>query len=291
MPKIYVEINQQVNFNIIIRNDPVSSIFYRQHVDLMRRQPESYKAKIVDATKYTINYFIDLIKQAQSQGAIDWSHYDIKFGPEYYAENQLQFNNMHKDLEVVAGIHKYGDLSSEARSLIDEMHCCLHTLETDSAPLDYNFTGRDWILFNYYADLEKTLMPEPVKFTREIQPGQVILDYCYVGKEPLVCALHDDNSILLQTCKMIDRISASWKLYTGKYTCQAWLPQMPDNIDQTLTNWYYQHEDDMKTLGYSLEKIIDHTGFYVVGEIDDHSVFSYLNNTPNITVTDYKLVD
>ena len=31
-----------------------------------------------------------------------------------------------------------------------------------------------------------------------------MLDYPYVGKEPYFCMMHNDNSMLLQTCKMID---------------------------------------------------------------------------------------
>lgn len=291
MPKIHVEINQTVEFNIDLYTDPVSQIFFEQHKKINQTDPIKSKAVIVDIDKYTINYFIDLIKQAQSLGAVDWSHYDIKPGPDYYESNQTQFNLMHKDLELIAGVQKYQGLNTEQIKLLDDLHCCLHCLEKDSAPLDYTFSPRAYVLFNYYMDYERTLMPEPVKFKRSIEPGEIMLDYGYVGKEPIYCMIHEDNSLLQQTCRMIDRVSLSWKLYAGTRIGTQWGPDpWPKDVDAELTQWYYQHQTDMEALGYSLEKILDHTGFYTVGKIDDLSVLEYLRTTPNIQVSDYKLI-
>jgi hypothetical protein len=291
MSKIYVEINQTVNFNIEIYKDPVSQIFFQQHQTVGQTDPTRSVASIVDASKYTINYFINQINQAKAIGAIDWSKYKIQAGMEYYHDNQRQFNEMHKDLEVVAGIQQYAGLNDEQKQLLDDMHCCLHSLEKDSAPLDYHFDSRSYILFNYYVDYARTLMPEPVKFKRSIEPGEVMLDYGYVGKEPIYCMIHNDNSILQQTCRMIDRISLSWKLHLNDQPGTQWGPDpWPKDVDAELTAWYYENKNDMDALDYSLEKILNHTGFYTVGRIDNLSVLKYLRDTPNIQVTDYQLL-
>ena len=294
MPKIHIEINREIEFNINIYDDPISQIFYQQHQRARTEDSVRSVASIVDNTKYTINYFLSLVQRAKEIEAVDWTGYRIQPGIENYESNQLQFNDMHKDLEVVAGLNQYAGLSQDQKDVLDDLHCCLHTLETKSAPIDYQFRRRDVALFNYYMWTPERLavMPEPVKFKRQIEPGEVQLDYGYVGKEPIFCAIHHDNSMLQQTCKMIDRISLSWKLYLGENTGHQWGPDpWPDDVDATLTEWFNDNCEDMAALGYSLEKVIDHCGFYTVGKIDDLSKLEYLRITPNIQVTGYKLID
>ena len=291
MSKIHVEINQAVRFDIEIYNDPVSQLFFQQHQDIGQRDPDRSVATIVDTTKYNINYFIDLIQQANSAGVVDWTRFDIKAGLDHYDSNQYQFNDMHKDLELIAGINRYAGLDDAQMKLVDDLHCCLHSLETSSAPLDYRFDSRSYVNFNYYVGYNLNLMPEPVKFKRSIEPGEVMLDYPYVGKEPIFCMMHHDNSILQQTCKMIDRISISWKLCVGNCTGKQWGPDpWPQDIDTELTEWYHQNKGDMDALGYDLQKILDHTGFCTVGRINDLSVLKYLRTTANIQITDYQLI-
>ena len=119
-----------------------------------------------------------------------------------------------------------------------------------------------------------------------------MLDYGYVGKEPIYCAIHKDNSMLQQTCKMIDRISLSWKLYVNPTPLTQWGPDpWPADVDATLTEWFNDNLTDMSALGYTLQKVLDHAGFYTVGRIDDLSKLDYLRNTPNIQVTKYELID
>lgn len=294
MPKIHIEINKAVDFNIDIYDDPISQIFFQQHQRARAEDPVRSIATINDPTKYTISYFIDRVEYAKTIGAIDWTQYSIKPGLENYENNQRQFNAMHKDLEVAAGINKYAGLNPEQRDVINDLHCCLHSLETTQAPMDYNFQVRNVATFNYYMWTSDMLsvMPEPVKFRRSIEPGEVNLDYGYVGKEPIHCAIHNDNSMLQQTCKMIDRVSLSWRLYLGKTTETRWGPDpWPDDIDATLTKWYYENKEDMDALGYTLQKILDHAGFYPIGRVDDLSKLDYLRNTPNIQVTGYELIN
>lgn len=293
MPKIYVQINQAIDFNIEIYDDPVSEIFFQQLLDIRANHYELHQPRIIDLNKYTINYFIDLVRHAQEIGAIDWTHYEIRPEMEYYQQNQRYFNEMHKDLEVRAGIQKYAGLNQQQIDVIDDLHCCLHSLETDSAPMDYQFDHRGIAMFQYRIAYDVALMPEPVKFKRTIDPGEVMLDYCYVGKEPFFCMMHDDDSILQQTCKMIDRVSLSWKLYThDSKSNDRWGPDpWPDDVDAALTEWWWAHQSDMEAMGYSLEKVLNHTGFYTVGRIDDLSKLRYIRTTPNIQVTDYQLIE
>ena len=293
MPKIYVEINQAIDFNINIYNTPIGEKFFNQHATIRKVDPDRSVPIITDFTKYTINYFITLIDQAAKTNTLDWSAYNIQAGTEFYEANQAQFNLMHKDLEVVAGIHKYAGLDQSQMKLVDELHCCLHSLETSEAPLDYKFTERHLASMHYFLNpLEDNQIPEPVKFSRVIRPGEIMLDYPYVGKEPFSCMSHHDNSKLQQTCKMIDRISYNWIMHLGDTDNTRWYPPPhTDNVDEALTEWYYLNRADMDALGYSLQKILDHTGFCIVGRIDNLSKLEYMRTTPNIQITGYQLVD
>lgn len=290
MSKIFIEVNQRVNFSITTYDTPVACLFYKQTSDTVRTQPRA-TVQINDSSYHTLGYFQDLIAEAKSRNILDWDQYKLLAGPEHYHTRQINLNIMHKDLEVIAGIKKYEGIPHEDRQLIDEMHCCLHSLERPDAPLDYNFSPRTWINFDLRAPVEKCQIPEPIKFSRELRPGQVVLTFPYVGKEPLVCAIHQDNSLLTQTCKVIEHISAGWKLYTGNGVVDQWELNQPSDVDGTLTKWFNDNLSDMNTLGYSLEQIINHTGFCIVGEVQDHSVFEYLNTTPRIEITKYSFED
>ena len=293
MPKIYVEINQAIDFNINIYNTPIGEKFFNQHATIRKVDPDRSVPIITDFTKFTINYFITLIDQAAKTNTLDWSAYNIQAGTEFYEANQVQFNSMHKDLEVVAGIHKYAGLDQSQMKLVDELHCCLHSLETSEAPLDYKFTERHLASMHYFLNpLEDNQIPEPVKFSRVIRPGEIKLDYPYVGKEPFSCMTHHDNSKLQQTCKMIDRISYNWNMHLGDNDNTRWYPPPhTDNVDEALTEWYYLNRADMDALGYSLQKILDHTGFCIVGRIDNLSKLEYMRTTPNIQITGYQLIN
>jgi hypothetical protein len=293
MPKIYVEINRSVDFNIDIYDTPVGEKFFNQLVSVMAHDPVRAVPFFQDFTKFTLTYFSTLIEQAHNTRTVDWRIYQLLPGPENYEANQLQFNLMHKDLEVIAGLSHYAGLDDAQISLIDEMHCCLHNLETTEAPLDYVFTGRYYANFNYCVAIpEDNHMPAPVKFTRSIQPGEIMLDYPYVGKEPYFCMMHNDNSLLQQTCKIIDRVSLNWKLHLDTEVGTGWGPlPWPDDVDAALTNWYYANQTDLDVLGYDLQKILDHIGFCIPGKIDNLSKMEYLRNTPNIQVTEYQLIN
>ena len=295
MPKIYIEINQAIDFTISIYDTLVGEKFFNQLVTIRKSDSVRSVPVITDFTKYTINYFITLIDQAARTNTLNWSAYNIQAGAEFYEANQVQFNSMHKDLEVLAGIHKYAGLDDSQMQLVDELHCCLHSLETSEAPLDYKFTERHLANMSYFMNRgEDDQMPEPVKFSRVICPGEIMLEYPYVGKEPFSCMAHHDNSKLQQTCKMIDRISYNWKMHLGDYNNTRWYPPpapAPDNVDEALTKWYYLNQADMDALGYSLQKILDHTGFCIVGRIDNLSKLEYMRTTPHIQITGYQLIN
>jgi len=293
MPKLHVEVNQQMDFKVDIYDTPIGNQFFNQHLAAVARDPKNAVPVITDYTKYTINYFLKLVQQALDTNTLNWDNYTIVPGIENYHSNQVQFNLMHKDLEIVAGLDHYAGLGQDQIDLINELHCCLHGLETIHAPLDYKFEPRAIVNFSYFIDNgTNNHMPEPTKFSRAMLPGEIMLDYPYVGREPIFCMIHNDNSILQQTCKMIDRISLNWKLYTNNNTLKVWGPlPWPNDVDAELTKWYYEYQTDMEALGYSLQKILDHTGFCIPGRVEDRSKLVYLRDTPNIQVTGYQLIN
>lgn len=292
MARIYVQINNEIDFHIQIYDDEISQIFFLQFAALKGLYPDHYKVEINDVNKWTVDYFIELVAKAKQTNVVSWDHYPIVSGADSFQANQPYFNDMHKDLEVIAGIQKYGNLDQAARDLVDELHCCLHSLEKENAPQSFVFQPREVVNFKYkLGHIHKTKMPGQPKFKRVLESGQVFLDFPYVGKEPTFCMMHNDNTMLQQTCKIIDRVTYTWKLYTGTEPCTRWgAGPWPDNFDTALTAWYNQNREDMQALGYSLQQVLDHTGFYPVGEIDNKEHLLYLRNHPRLDVTAYELL-
>lgn len=292
MSKIYIKINDDVDFNIRLYDDAISKIFYQQLVDLRESQFSRHQAFVSEKNRFNLQYFRSLLDQARNQGIFDWQHFQISPDLAKRKSNQVQFNAMHKEVEVLAGIQKYGDLDADERRLVDEIHHCLHALEAPDPMIEPGWRPRVFLAMRYDANIDrKTLMPSDTKFKRYLAPGQVTLDFPYVGKEPLICLLHKDDSQLLQTCKVIDHVSYTWNLFLGPGMTRNIIPEQPHNIDAALTAWYEDHKADMEHLGYDLQKVLDRTGFCTVGEIDDKSCLKYLRNMPRVEVTEYRLID
>lgn len=292
MPKFYLEINNEVDFYVDLYDNPVVERFYAAHKDLQDNHPDWAHAALQDYNRFNIDYFKDLINQAQTQNIVDWAHYQILPGAEHYDANQVIFNQMHRDVEVKAGINKYEGLEDNQRLLVDELHWCLHSLESPDAPKDYKFRPRDIIQITYRGELVRPEMPEDTVFSRSIDPGEIMLDFPYVGKEPLYCLMHNDNSMLEQACKIIQHISFSWKMHLSPHTAQQWAggPYWPKNYDKEMTEWYMQHKETLDSMGYSVPLMLARSGFCKVGKITDTSKLEYIRTQPVIKLTNYQLL-
>lgn len=292
MPKFHVEINNEVDFYINLYDTDVAERFYQAHAEVKRDRPDWAQARLQDYNRFNIDYFKELIDQAQQQNIVNWAHYKILPGAENYESNQIVFNQMHRDVEVKAGINKYEGLKDEQRLLVDELHWCLHSLESPDAPKDYTFRPRDIIQITYRGELVRPEMPKDTVFTREIHPGEIMLDFPYVGKEPLYCLMHNDNDMLEQACKIIEHISFSWKMHLPPFSVTQWAggAYWPKNVDQELTAWYHQHQDRLDQMGYSVDLMLARAGFCTIGRIDDITKLDYVRNTPVIKLTNYELL-
>jgi hypothetical protein len=292
MPKFYFEVNNKVDFYVDIYDTPIGEKFYAMHKDLAVNHSDWATPFINDDNRYTIRYLNELIDRAQKTNTVDWTCFNILHGPEHYAANQLQFNDMHKDLEVKAGIEKYAGLDGTQRKLVDEMHWCLHSLEKADAPEDFEFKPRDIMQMIYRGDYVRPPMPAGTVFDRKIMPGEVMLDFPYVGKEPMTCLLHKDNSLLRQTCKVIDHISFTWKMHLSPNMCNRWAPgDWPRDVDAALTQWAAENQEDLDYLGYTPQFITQRAGFCIVGKISDTSKLTYIRSAPTVDITQYYLVD
>jgi len=199
---------------------------------------------------------------------------------------------MHRDVEVRAGIEKYAGLEDDQRLLVDELHWCLHSLESPNAPKDYKFVPRDVIQLTYRGELVRPEMPKDTVFKKQLLSGEIMLDYPYVGKEPLYCIMHDDNDMLEQACKIIEHISYSWKLHLSPRTATQWAggPRWPRDVDAALTAWYYEHQTILDRMGYGLDLILARSGFCPVGIVDDVTKLDYVRHQPVIKLTNYELL-
>jgi hypothetical protein len=286
-----VEFNKNIEVRVDIYDTTLAQIFYDQHVHYQNNVESYGTPSLMDHSRFTIKYFEELIEKARDIPGFSWQQYDIKPGMENYINNQRQFNSMHRDLEVWAGINKYAGLSVPQQTLLNELHCCLHTLETPNVKHRYEFRGRDFLQIRH--DIEKTLtrMPDKTKFERVVFQGQIVLEYPYVGKEPMACLLHNDNSELEQSCRVIDHVSLGWKMNVSRGEQTHWLPRtFPENIDQALTEWYYTNQKSLDNLGYDLDLILSRSGWAVVGQIRDVRQLGYLRKTQYLEITGYDLI-
>ena len=292
MPKFHVEINNEVDFYINLYDHEVAERFYQAHADVKRNHPDWAQARLQDHNRFNITYFKKLIAQAQAQNIVNWAHYEILPGAENYAANQVVFNHMHRDVEVRAGIEKYAGLEDDQQLLVDELHWCLHSLESPDAPKDYKFQPRDIVQFTYRGELVRPEIPKHTVFKKQLLPGEIMLDYPYVGKEPLYCIMHEDNNMLEQACKIIEHISYSWKLHLSPTTATQWAggPCWPRDVDAALTAWYYDHQETLDRMSYGLDLILARAGFCPVGIIDDVDKLDYIRHQPTIKLTNYELL-
>lgn len=289
---IYLEFNNECETWVDIYDTPLGEAFYQQHKQLKLNNACYGQPILADHARYTISYFNRLVQQAQEVPGIDWYKYNILPGEHNYHHNQQQFNDMHRDLEVLAGINNYQGLTNSQKSLMNELHCCLHTLETPAAKYMYEFRGRDFMQFKHDIAMTMSRIPQGTRFDRVIHQGQVILDYPYVGKEPMACLMHQDNTILQQSCRVVDHISAGWKTNVSTAEQKNWLPvQFPEDIDSSLTSWYYDNIVDMNALGYDLDLVLARSGWPIVGQIRDMRKIKYLRYTEYLEITGYELVD
>lgn len=290
MAKIYVEFNDEIDFNIDIYDDEVSNIFFQQQKKL--NDSEKYLPEIDKFELYSIDYFHELIQKAKNLGIIDFTKYVISPKKEDFQTNENQFNEMHKTIEVMAK-NLFSMVPEIHQPILNNIHNCLHYLEEKNLASDLSykeFTKRNFLKTMYSKRDPSTysMIPESVKFSRNILRGEVTITYCFTGREPIICAVTNDNSILSQTCKMVNRIGYNWILYLNdsSYTVAAKNNILSGKkIDQTLEKWYYENKEFADSVNYSLEKLINRTGYYPVGIVRNEDALSYISETKSINIT------
>ena len=291
MTKMKIEINFNFELCIEFYDNALADLFVKQHKTLKNLHSNNYWPRF-DNNVYTIKYLEDLITKANKE-ILNWN-YSIKPGIENYKQNQLIFNQMHKTIEEIAKNNTLHNYNQRQQSLLHEIHCAIHGIEYPDAVYDKSFNGRGCINAGYFHGSSDKLekMPNDIKFSRTLHQGEMFLDYPYVGKEPFYCMLHEDNSNLLQTCKIIDRVSLSWLLYLQPKTVTNFLTNHNvDNIDANLTEWYKNHQTTLEKLNYSLDDVLNHTGFAKIGKITNINDCEYLANTRYLNINAYEIID
>ena len=97
-------------------------------------------------------------------------------------------------------------------------------------------------------------MINSLPFQKKIKRGDVYLGFPHVGKSPEVCMLQDDNSNLLQTCRLHDKITCDLLISIVDQVCQT---------DEQLITWY----EENKITTFTKEEMLKYNGWATIGEV------------------------
>jgi hypothetical protein len=137
-----------------------------------------------DQQKYTLDYFKNLVIQAQEILKWNWhaDNYDVNIT-----------TRLHKDLEqyLVAG---FENIPEDHDHLIHELHFCLHAIESGSR--------RDnWLQIEWYNDAGFFINGAEFPGKIDLEFGDLRLQNPFVGHHPLFLYQQQDNTNISQTCK------------------------------------------------------------------------------------------
>ena len=91
----------------------------QQYKELVKKNYENEFPIFRDRAKYTIEYMLQLAREAKKKLGWDWSfdHYDIGITA-----------LLHKDIEQLVG-NGFGSVPAEIDNLLHELHYCLHVVQ------------------------------------------------------------------------------------------------------------------------------------------------------------------
>ena len=114
-------------------------------------------------------------------------------------------------------------------------------------------------------------MPSDVEpFEKKLKYGDVYLGFPHVGKSPEVCMLHNDNSNLLQTCRIHNKIVCDILISIIDHTCET---------DAQLISWY----DENKITMFTKNEMLKYNGWATIGEvINKNEIKNMVWNNPKM---------
>jgi hypothetical protein len=241
MPSIYVKFK---NYNELVLRISDSDLG-KQYCALVRQNYEQSRPIFRDRPRYTVEYMLELARQAKTQLNWDWSfdHYDVSITA-----------LLHKDIERLLGTDGFNSVPEELDNLLHELHYCLHIVQDGST----NKRRVGWLQIEWYNDNGFPLLGTDL-FKQYLKFGDIRLQNPYVGHGPLQIFLEKDFSNIPQTCKFHNFVKPGINITINN---------IPFVDPQVVLESFKQHYSEFVDL-HTPEKILSYTGYPVIGVVEN----------------------
>ena len=216
-----------------------------------------------DPPKYTVTYLRQLATQAKE--ILNWNWLKDDYNLEVTTK-------LHKDIEQYLAIG-YDNIPAEHDHLLDELHFCLHAVESGSQ-------RNSWLQVEWFNDRGFSISPDEYPAKIGLDFGDIRLQNPYVGHHPLYLYEQRDNINIMQTCRFHDFAKPGFNLVVApinKNGINYYFDQ------QAYLNWFHANAEDFIST-HSEEILLKYTGHPVVGHVVNLDDLKLLIQQPAIEI-------
>jgi len=266
MKQIGVKFAEHAELEIELNNLAVADRYHK----LIQQNYQRQFPMFYDSAKYNVEYLQSLVPQARELFGWDW----IVDDP--FVNNTTR---LHKDIEQLIG-QGFENIPAEWDELVNEMHFCLHAIETKQqtgAVRDATMTV-EWLNDSGFA------LPEDFVFQPTTSYGDIKLQNPYVGHPPMMIFNQKDKENIFQTCRFHDLVKPGIAFYIAKTLSKdpldkefstAWL--------ETYKKWWHSNAPEFVE-HHGWDKILRYTGWPVVGQVKNLAVLDQVRIAPILTL-------
>lgn len=254
------------NFSVKFKNSPeiVCEIddteLGKKYFDLLKEQYQIDSKPIYrDPQKYTEVYLRQLAIQAKEVLNWDW------LKDEYTLEVTTK---LHKDIEQYLA-NGYTNIPAEHDHLLNELHFCLHAVESKSL-------RNSWLQIEWFNDLGFSISPDEYPAKMNLDFGDIRLQNPYVGHHPLYLYEQKDNTNIMQTCRFHDFAKPGFNLVVQDFRNYKF-------NQQEYLEWFRINGKEFLSI-HSEEKLLKYTGHPVIGRVVNLNDLKSLIQQPVIEI-------
>jgi hypothetical protein len=237
-----------------------------QYYQLVQQNYQQHPPTFYDSARYNVEYLQQLVPQARELLGWDWIVDDFDIATT---------TRLHKDIELLIG-QGFENIPAEWDSLINEMHFCLHAIETKRR------TGalRDATMTVEWLNDSSIAMPDDFVFQPGVCYGDIKLQNPYVGHPPSMIFAQQDITNIFQTCRFHDRVKP------GIVFCIA-KTQAPKSFSSSWLNMYerwWRNKAPEFVEHHGWDHILRYTGWPVIGKVTNLAVLDQVCESSELSL-------
>lgn len=244
------------------------------HIDLPDTKNSDQFLKILSALGDR-PYQIEVMGGISADEAVDKFRNLARSAPKLFGKvwdtshiSQKNFNLWHKDIEY-AEMAQLCDLHPKRMKLFLDLHRTLHTAETACNKVKTRLCTYqekqpvECINFKWFGPGASRWREWP-KFVpnHEIEPGDVVGEYPFVGKLPEWCMNDDDITDLASTCKLPLGVAPAFNIVM----CRRGTELEYLETKHRLRAWYLKHQQQLASM-FSMEEMLSTFGVIKLGRV------------------------